>query len=132
MMEAAPAPSFVVPEAQFLFQLLIIALDPPAQFGQIDQAIERHVRRNGGQPVFGRLGLTLRPFDQPPFPVPRRPPPRAIRPPAIPRPAARSATRRGGRPAPEPGQSERAARPPFPRARKSSASFPPASRAQAP
>src|SRR4051812_38694421 len=39
-------------------------------------------------------------------------------------------TRRGGRPAPEPGQSERSARPHLPRARKSSASFPPASRAQ--
>src|SRR4051794_28007093 len=75
MMEAAPAPSFVVPEAQFLFQLLIIALDPPAQFGQIDQAIERHVRRNGGQPVFGGLGLTLGPFDQQPFLVPRLGPP---------------------------------------------------------
>src|SRR3954451_13393567 len=75
MMEAAPAPSFVVPEAQFLFQLLIIALDPPAQFGQIDQAIERHVRRNGGQPVFGGLALTLGPFDQQPFLVPRLGPP---------------------------------------------------------
>ena len=46
MMEAAPAASLVVPEAQFLFQLLVVALDPPAPpgldpgVGQIDQAIE--------------------------------------------------------------------------------------------
>ena len=67
MMEATPAASFVVPEAQFLFQLLIIALDPPAQLGQIDQTIEGHVRRDGGQPVFGGLGVALGPFDQQPF-----------------------------------------------------------------
>src|SRR5690242_20084847 len=76
MMEAAPAASLVVPEAQFLFQLLVIALDAPAQFGQIDQAIEGHIRREGGQPVFGGRGLALGPFGQQPFLVPRRGPPR--------------------------------------------------------
>src|SRR5688572_18203093 len=75
MMEAAPATSLVVSKAQFLFQLLVIALDPPAQFGQIDQAIEGHVRREGGQPVFGGLGVALGPFDQQPFLVPRLGPP---------------------------------------------------------
>src|SRR3954462_959921 len=100
MMEAAPAASLVVSKAQFLFQLLVITLDPPAQFGQIDQAIEGHVRRDGGKPVFGRLGVALGPFDEA----------------ATPRPAARSATRHDGRPAPEPGQSARSALPCFPRA----------------
>src|SRR4051794_31078946 len=75
MMEAAPAASLVVPKAQFLFQLLVIALDPPAQFGQIDQAIEGHVRRDGGKPIFGRLGIALGPFDQQPFLVARLGPP---------------------------------------------------------
>jgi hypothetical protein len=75
MMEAAPATPLVVFKAEFLFQLLVIALDPPAQFGQIDQAIEGHVRREGGQPVFGGLGLTLGPFDQQPFLIPRLGPP---------------------------------------------------------
>src|SRR3954451_13859675 len=75
MMEATPAASFVVPEAQFLFQLLIIALDPPTQFREIDQAIERHVRRDGGQPVFGGLGLTLGPFDRQPLLAQRLAPP---------------------------------------------------------
>src|SRR3954449_5987085 len=76
MVEAAPAASLVVSQAQFLFELLIIALDPPAQFGQIDQAIEGHVRREGGKPVFGRLSITLGPFDQQPFLIPRLGPPR--------------------------------------------------------
>jgi hypothetical protein len=53
MMETAPAASLVVSKAQFLFQLLIIALDPPAQLGQIDQTIKGRVRRDGGKPVFG-------------------------------------------------------------------------------
>src|SRR3954463_3882536 len=75
MMEAAPAASLIVSKAQFLFQLLVIALDPPAQFRQIDQALEGHVRREGGQPVPGGLGLTLGPFDQQPFFVPRLGPP---------------------------------------------------------
>ena len=72
MVEAASAASLVVSKAQFLFQLLIIALDPPEQFGQIDQAIEGRVRRDGGQPILGRLGVALGPFDQQPFLVPRQ------------------------------------------------------------
>src|SRR4051812_28599745 len=75
MMEAAPAASLVVSKAQFLFQLLIVALDPPTQFGQIDQAIEGHVRRDGGQPILGGFGIALGPFDQQPFLPPRLSPP---------------------------------------------------------
>ena len=74
-MEAAPAASLVVPQAEFLFQLLVIALDPPAQFGQIDQAIEWSVGREGGQPILGGLGVALGPFDQQPFFLPRLGPP---------------------------------------------------------
>src|ERR671917_2680895 len=75
MMEAAPTAPLIVSETQFLFQLLVIALDPPAQFRQIDQTIEGHVRWEGGQPILGGLGLTLGPFDQQPFLVPRLGPP---------------------------------------------------------
>src|SRR3954449_1756055 len=75
MMEAAPAASLIVPKAEFLFQLLVIAFDPPAQLGQIDQAIERGVGRDGGQPVLGGLGVALGPFDQQPFLAARRGPP---------------------------------------------------------
>jgi hypothetical protein len=58
--------------------------------------------------------------------------PRVIRSAAIPHPAARPATRRDGRPEPEPGQSARSAHPRFPRARRLSVNLPAASRAQAP
>src|SRR3954470_17248595 len=75
MMEAAPAASLIVPQTEFLFQLLVIALDAPAQLGEIDQAIERGVRREGGQPVFGGLGIALRPFDQQLFLITRLGPP---------------------------------------------------------
>jgi len=33
MMEAAPGASFIVPETNFLLELLIIALDAPAHLG---------------------------------------------------------------------------------------------------
>ena len=64
MVEAAPTASFVVSQAQFLFQLLVIAFDAPAQLGQIDQAIKGHIRREGGQPILGGFGPALGPFDQ--------------------------------------------------------------------
>src|SRR3954453_7390913 len=75
MMETTQAASLVVPQTQFLFQLLVIALDAPAQLGQIDQAIEGYVRRKGGKPIFGRLSVALGPFDQQPFLIPRLGPP---------------------------------------------------------
>src|SRR3954465_3667916 len=75
MMEATPAASLVMSQAEFLFQLLVIALDPPTQLGQIDQAIEGHVRRDGGKPILGGLGVALGPFNQQPFLVPRLGPP---------------------------------------------------------
>src|SRR3954449_4368528 len=75
MMEAAPAASLVVSKAQFLFQLLIVTLDAPAQFGQIDQAIKRRVLWDGGKPILGGLGIALGPFDQQPFLIPRLGPP---------------------------------------------------------
>ncbi len=40
MVEAAPAASFKVAQAQFLFQLLIIALDDPTLFAQGDQVAQ--------------------------------------------------------------------------------------------
>ena len=37
MVEAAPAAPFEVAQPDLLFELLIVALDAPAQFGEIDQ-----------------------------------------------------------------------------------------------
>ena len=43
MMKAAPPAPFIITEAEFLLELLIIALDPPSQLCQVDQAIEGNV-----------------------------------------------------------------------------------------
>src|SRR5262249_10897790 len=64
MMEARPAAALVMPEAGFLLEVLIIALDAPAQLGEVQEAAERHVRVDGCEPVLGRCGLTFGPFDE--------------------------------------------------------------------
>jgi hypothetical protein len=51
----------------FLLELLIIALDAPAQLGEVDQISEGNVLRKRRKPVFGRLALAFRPLDQQPF-----------------------------------------------------------------
>ena len=71
MMEAAPSAPFEMPEPDLLLELLIVALDAPAQLGEIDQAVEGDVLRKRREPVFGRLVLALRPLDQQPFFRPR-------------------------------------------------------------
>src|SRR5260221_50288 len=67
MVEPSPSSPFVMAQSKFLLQVLIIALDPPAQLGQIDQAAERDIVGQGREPVFGRLRLVLRPFHEEPF-----------------------------------------------------------------
>src|SRR3981189_1490003 len=67
MGEAAPPAPFVIAKARFLLELLIIALDPPPQFGQIDQTIEGGIFGQGRKPIFGRLGFVFRPLDQKPL-----------------------------------------------------------------
>ena len=54
-------------EADLLFELLIIAFDAPAQFDGVDKLIERDVGRQSREPVFGRFGLALGPFDNQPL-----------------------------------------------------------------
>src|SRR5271167_231354 len=67
MMEATPPASFIVPEPDLLLELLIIALDAPAQLGGVDQIAEWDAARQGREPVLGRLVLALGPLDQQPF-----------------------------------------------------------------
>ena len=40
MMEARPSAPLVVPEPDFLLELQVVALDPPAHFCEIDQSPE--------------------------------------------------------------------------------------------
>ena len=54
-------------EPYLLFEVLIVALDAPAQLGQVDQMMERGVSWNRREPVFDRLARALGPLDQQPF-----------------------------------------------------------------
>ena len=67
VVKASPASTFIVIEAQFLLEFLIVALDPPAQFGSFDKGREGCIRRQGREPVFGRRAFVLRPFDEQPL-----------------------------------------------------------------
>jgi hypothetical protein len=66
-MEAAPPAPFIITEAELLLELLIIALDPPAQFCQVYQPVEGDILGQGGQRILGRLGFSFRPLDQQPL-----------------------------------------------------------------
>ena len=66
-MEAAPAASFVVTEPDLLLELLIVTLDAPTQLGEVDEPLEADGLRQRGEPVFGGLCFTLRPFDKQPL-----------------------------------------------------------------
>src|SRR5512132_703672 len=61
-------------EADLLFEFLVIALDAPAPLGLVDQVGERGVFGQRREPIFGRFGFILGPFDQEPFLRPRRRP----------------------------------------------------------
>src|SRR5580692_4622593 len=67
MMEATPSSPLIVTETKFLFEVLVVALDPPAQLGGVHQFTTAGVRGQRGQKVFRRLGFVRRPFDQTPL-----------------------------------------------------------------
>ena len=70
-MKTTPSAPLEMAEPDLLLELLIIALDAPAQFGDVDEATESDVVWQGREPVFGGLVLALGPFDQQPFFRPR-------------------------------------------------------------
>src|SRR5919206_4104120 len=67
MMKASPAPALVVPEPDFLLELLVVALDPPACLGRGNQIRDGDVGRQTGEKVFAGLAFARRPFDQQPL-----------------------------------------------------------------
>src|SRR5262249_37384542 len=66
-MEAAPPAPFEMAEPNLLFEFLIVALNAPAQLGDVDEIVKRDVACKSRKPVFGRRSLALWPFDQQPF-----------------------------------------------------------------
>jgi len=67
MVEPAPVAAFKVPQAQLLFQLLVIPFDDPAVFGHLDQIFELGVQRQRRNPVLRGFRFPSRPFDQQPL-----------------------------------------------------------------
>src|SRR3954454_23543811 len=67
MVEAAPAAALVVPEPEFLLELLVIALDAPPELGEFDHTLKADVLWQGREPVLGGLLLGFRPLDHEPF-----------------------------------------------------------------
>src|SRR3954471_22508709 len=67
VVEAAPAAALIVPEPEFLLELLVVAFDAPSELGKFNQARETNVLRQGREPVFGGLLLVFSPLDQDPF-----------------------------------------------------------------
>ena len=67
MMKAAPAASLEVPQAEFLLELLMIALNAPAQFCKSHEFPDRRVSRQRAEEVFGRLELFAGPLDEQPL-----------------------------------------------------------------
>src|SRR4051812_18658761 len=67
VVEPAPAAALVVPEPEFLLELLVVALDAPPELGKFNQALKADVLGQGREPVFGGLLLAFRPLDQEPF-----------------------------------------------------------------
>lgn len=48
MMKASPAAAFILAKADLLLEFLIIPFDAPAQFGGIDEMLERDVGGKSG------------------------------------------------------------------------------------
>ena len=65
-MKAAPTSSFIMAEAELLLELLVVPLDPPAQLGKSNEALERGIGGKVGKPELGRLDLAFGPLDQEP------------------------------------------------------------------
>jgi hypothetical protein len=64
MMKAPPTAALIVTQADFLFEILVIALNSPAHLGLKDHSPQSHTFWQRGQPVFEWLFVALWPFDQ--------------------------------------------------------------------
>ena len=67
MMETAPITALVVPQSQFLLQLLVVALNTPTTHDRARHLRPRRVLRQGAEPVMCGLIRPLWPFDYQPF-----------------------------------------------------------------
>lgn len=64
MVPAAPTPSFVMIQAQFFLQLVVVLFDLPPALGDAHQAAQRVARRQIAEEVLDRFLLRFRPLHQ--------------------------------------------------------------------
>src|SRR5712691_7826770 len=71
MMESSPAAALEMIQPQLVLELLIVALDPPAQLGEADELGDRGRLRQRREPILRRFAGSPGPFDQQPLFRPR-------------------------------------------------------------
>jgi spore cortex formation protein SpoVR/YcgB (stage V sporulation) len=64
VVEASPSSAFVMPESQFLLQILVVALDTPAHVRLGDQFFQCNVSRKGPQEVLQWVSVSRWPLDE--------------------------------------------------------------------
>src|SRR3990172_2944512 len=67
MMEPPPPAALEMIEPELVLELLIVALDAPAQLGEPNEVGDRRRRRQRRQPILRGLRFASRPFDQQPL-----------------------------------------------------------------
>src|SRR6266536_5940161 len=67
VIEAAPAAALEMVEPELVLELLIVALDAPAQLGEADEVGERRRLRQRRQPILRGLCVGPWPLDQQPL-----------------------------------------------------------------
>ena len=64
MVKPTPRSSLVLTQREFLLEVRVIPLDPPAQLGGVHQGAPADAFWQRGQKVFRRRGFVRGPFDQ--------------------------------------------------------------------
>jgi hypothetical protein len=67
MVKSSPTPSFAMAEAQLLFEVAIVSLDPPTHLRNGDKILKCHCFRQRRKPIFKWFLVAFRPFDKEPF-----------------------------------------------------------------
>src|SRR5438309_4498132 len=67
VVKTAPAASLEMPQAEFLLELLVIALNTPAQFCESHEFLDWRIRGQRTEEVLGRLDFCLGPLDEQPL-----------------------------------------------------------------
>src|SRR5271166_148108 len=67
VVESSPVSPFIMIESDFVFELLKVTFDAPADFDQADDFLWRRGSGHGGEPVLGWFEFAHRPFDDQPL-----------------------------------------------------------------